>query len=44
MRRWEYIKTIRTLAEMAAYLEQEIGDGVPADFVEWLSEWIEEGE
>lgn len=44
MRRWEYIKTIRTLAEMAAYLEREIGDGVPVDFQEWLSELIEEDE
>ena len=29
------------LEEMAAYLEAELGDGVPTDFLQWLSEEVE---
>lgn len=42
MSRFEYIKTLN-LEEMISYMEQEIGDGVPTDIREWLSERIEEG-
>lgn len=41
MRRWQYLKTL-TLAELAAYMEQELGDSIPVDWTEWLSELIGE--
>ena len=43
MRRWQYLRTL-TLAQAVAYLERELGDSVPVDWAEWLSELIEEGE
>lgn len=41
MRRWQYLKTL-TLAELVSYMERELGDSVPVDWAEWLSELIEE--
>lgn len=41
MRRWKYLQTL-SLAELISYMERELGDSVPCDWSEWLSELIEE--
>ena len=41
VRRWQYLKTL-TLSALVEYMERELGDSVPVDWAEWLSELIEE--